>query len=272
VGGLNIIKTHVDDPVCEALKAAANTAYAVAKAACDASNATAIASCQTQQGAQNAIYAANAAACQVNQVALQGVEQLTHIGHISGDVGASGQAVVDIHSIGVGDNLDSFAMDTLVSGDADVLAHVAFDPDTAGRLACTFGWSKDLRTHVSIKQQPLPIKGTISFDGSSRLSLHLQGQTLQIQLDPPPIQALFVAHPELVVDCALLVQNVIAPGIPLRALQQQDFPSEISGKYSVALPDSIVPVPIQQITVNAGSEALKLEPKVLAKAVWFEAP
>jgi hypothetical protein len=100
----------------------------------------------------------------------------------------------------------------------------------------------------------------------------LQGQTLQIQLDPPPIQALFVAHPELVVDCALLVANVIAPGLTLRALQQQDFPSEISGKYEVPLPETTVPVPLQPISVNAGSEILVLQPKVLAKAIWFETP
>ena len=93
---------------------------------------------------------------------------------------------------------------------------------------------------------------------------------MQIQLAPPPIQALFVAHPELVVDCALLVENVVAPGLTLRALQQQDFPSEISGKYNIPLPDINVPVPLQAISVNAGSEVLKLEPKVLAKAVWFE--
>src|SRR5450755_1135195 len=81
------------------------------------------------------------------------------LGHISGNVGATGSAVADIHNVGAGDSLESLTIDVVVAGNADVLAHVKFDPDTAGRLACTFGWEKDLKTRVSVAPQPLRLTG-----------------------------------------------------------------------------------------------------------------
>ena len=67
---------HVNDPVCEAAKAAQNAAYATAKAACEVAkssqNAAYIAvknKCELEKGAQNAAYVAAKNACEAGKAA-----------------------------------------------------------------------------------------------------------------------------------------------------------------------------------------------------------
>jgi hypothetical protein len=271
LGGLHVIKghAHVNDPVCEAAKAAQNQIYLANFNLCNGAYAAAIPVCESAKAAQNVIYAAQKAACEVDKARLQEIEKLAHIGHISGDVSVSGSAVADIHNLGVGETLESLSVDVAVAGAADVLAHVKFDPDTAGRLACVFGWDKDLKTRVSIAQLPLHLRGAIVPDDRGALVIKLDGVTIPIQLNPPPVQAIFVAHPELVVNCSLLVQGVVVPGLVFRALQQQDIPSEISGKYQVPLPSSQFAVPVQPFQFTVGSSKVTLQPKLDPKAAWF---
>jgi hypothetical protein len=264
-----IASGHVNDPACEAEKALQNQVYLRALDVCNAGYLASNGKCEAEKGAQNTIYAAQKAACEADKVRLQEIETLAHVGHISGDFSASGVARADVHSVGASEGLDSVSMQFSLAGEADVLAHVKFDPDTAGRLACTFGWDKDLRTRASIPQQSLKIIGVIEPDPSGGILVRLQSVPVSLRLDPPPVQAIFAAHPELVVNCLALVQNVVVPGLAFRALQQGDIPSEISGKYDVELPAATFVMPLQVFHIAAGSQDIVLHSKFDSNAVWF---
>lgn len=272
IGGWNIIKQHVNDPVCEAAKAAQNQIYLRSFDACNAGYTVSITSCEAAKASQNAIYAAKKAACEVDKARLEAIEKLAHVGHISGDFSASGTAIADIYNFGASPSLDTITMDTAVSGSANVLAHVKFDPDTAGHLACTTGWDKELRTTVSVQQQPFPVKGTIGAGDDGALLVSLKGSSIFIQLNPPPVQAMFGAHPELVVNCAPLVGIESARSLIYQAFQPSDVPNEISGRYQVAIPDSKFNIPLQTLSFKVGNEDINLKPRLLAKAAWFTTP
>lgn len=69
--GHDIGPIHVNDPVCEAAKAAQNTAYAAAKAACESGKASQNAlyasqkaACETAKASQNRVYEGQKAACE----------------------------------------------------------------------------------------------------------------------------------------------------------------------------------------------------------------
>lgn len=268
IGGWNIIKQHINDPACEIAKAAQNQIYLRNFDACNAAHDASNLACETAKATQNKLYEAQKLACEADKTRLQVIEQLTHIGHISGDFAASGTAVADVSNFGAGPSLDTVSMNTAVAGKATVVGNVKFDPDTAGHLACVVGWTKELSTTVSIQQQPLPIRGSVTSGANGTIVVNLKGAPITIQLDPPPVQAIFVAHPELVIDCTPTV-GVAMPGLAYRALQQKDIPSEISGRYQINLPDTSFIIPLQPIAFKAGNEDVRLQPEFDEKAVWF---
>jgi len=85
--GHDVLGVHVNDPVCEAAKAAQNAGYAAAKASCEASKSTqngiyaaGKATCESAKSSQNAMYASAKLTCETaktNQNALYAGEKVT---------------------------------------------------------------------------------------------------------------------------------------------------------------------------------------------------
>jgi hypothetical protein len=99
-------KIHVNDPICEAAKAAQNAAYATAKAACETGKAAKNAgykaehdACESGKAAQNGSYAAEKAACETGKASQNALYKADHdaceVAKTSGKMACEGQKAAD---------------------------------------------------------------------------------------------------------------------------------------------------------------------------------
>ena len=279
----------VNDPVCESAKAAQNAIYATNKINCEADKAgqntlyqTQFAACQADAGrlkaqceaekaGQNTIYASLKAACETGKEAVKRLQLIGPIGEVHGDVHATGTLNLKLSDIAVDSGLEHVSAKFGVGGAANINGNVGFQPYNAGVVVCVFPWQEPFRTTATIPRQDLTEAVSVDIRNETdrvAIELELRSQEAKFSLRPTPVEALFVAHPPVALNCSLVaavagVGSAVQPftGDMLGGATSGDFKQKISSlKFAANVPAFDLPI---------ADEKLHLSPQLVNGSILF---
>jgi hypothetical protein len=246
-----------NNPACEAAKAAQNAGYAVAKANCEAKKSAAKLDCERIKATEKGL-------CEVNKEWLKRVAATGPIGDVAGHLDVTGHARACVRGLHVGEKLDAvYASFQLENGNADLRGDLEFTPKNLGHLACVSKWQEPFQTAVALPPQTRDLSGNVAVHTEAdvlRLTLSTQPTAIEGQLDPPPFQAVFNAHPHLYVVCLPTAMAVFGHS-GVKALRHEDLDPIVSGKMRRDVPGLEVALALEPIDVALEGKALHGVPR-----------
>jgi hypothetical protein len=180
-----VLGAEINDPGCEALKAAQNKIYDANRAACEGAKAAqnvlyagqVVAcqadagrlkgECETAKGAQNAIFSAKKLACETGKEAVKRVQLTGPVGEVHGDVTAKGTFSLSASAFSLDAGLHSASVNLSISGEADLAGNIGFQPYNAGVAMCSFPWQEPFSTKASIPMQAFTEQVSIDMQNTS---------------------------------------------------------------------------------------------------------
>lgn len=281
----------INDPVCEGAKATQNGIYATNKAACESAKAgqntlyqTQFVACQADAGrlkaqceaektGQNAIYASLKAACETGKEAVKRLQLIGPIGEVHGDAHATGTLNVKLSDIAVDSGLERVSAKLAVGGAADINGNVGFQPYNAGVVVCVFPWQEPFRTKATIPSQDLVEAVTVDIHNEAdrvAIEFELQSQDAKFSLRPTPVEALFVAHPQVALNCSL-VAAVAGVGAAVQPITGDMLGGATSGDFKQKIPSLKFATKVPAFDLPVADEKLHLSPQLLNGSILFSA-
>lgn len=203
------------DVGCRGWKAACEFIKVGEITVCNAGKGICLGACEGEKGLKAAACLtkteARRAGCNLNQAWLNAWGN-QKIGRVDGTVGLrAGSLNLLIKGDGgtpafsVGENLDAVALRASLAASSDVRGSIRYTPLDLGHLLCVARWSGEVRARIVAGSQSFAPTGTIAwvpFGDSLRLLATFNPITIQVQMQPGPVQALFAQNPQVAVICA----------------------------------------------------------------------
>jgi len=279
----------VNNPVCETAKAAQNAIYAGNKAACEgaksaqnalylsqlvacqADSARLKGQCEAEKAGQNGIYSAKKAACEAGKEAVKRLQLAGPIGEVHGDVRATGQFNLKVSNIAVGTGLQSLSAKISVGGTADLTGNLGFQPYNAGVVICLFPWQEPFSTTATIPDQELAEAASVDMSNAvDHVEIHLefQSQSVKFILRPTPVEALFIAHPQVALNCSL-VAAAAGAGSAIQPLTGDMLGGATSGNFDQSVPALKLVMNVPSFDLPIADQNVALVPQIKNAVILF---
>ena len=277
-----------NDPLCEAAKAAQNLAYEAEFAACQLTPQFLVdAQCEVDKAAANAAHKINHDLCEVDKARLKGqcelykelVKQAQQIASVSGSLDFGGKARLCIDRIQAPPDLSSVDVSVTVAAEAiGVTGWMRYVPQNIpGHLGCPGEWRRDVGASVQVPAQSLTVTMPLTFvqNGERTLITYEVGeQTLGAAMHPPPFEAVFARHPDLVVVCpgpAAVLGTASILNAAYFATRGEDLAPELRGKLNLTTRRIRQAIAIEPKETVIGDARYTLVPRIGERAIEFVA-
>ena len=158
-----------------------------------------------------------------------------------------------------------------IGGVANISGNVGFRPYNAGVVLCVFPWQEPFRTNATIPSQDLT--EAVSVDAHNEtdrvaIELELQSQEAKFSLRPTPVEALFVAHPQVALNCCL-VAAVAGVGSAVQSITGDMLGGATSGDFKQKIPSLKFAANVPAFDLPIADEKLHLSPQLINGSILF---